>query len=262
MSYMQKSVLTHGYFELNTFKAIFIKGPDAADYLNRMSTINFKTFDKSHVYYGAFLTGKANVIAMGFFHFYEEGYCFWTEEPDAAFEHIEKFHFSENFTTVIRADLQLSAVLNVDSSREFMRFDSHSWRDCARKNLIFHINLQEKTTPKLSSEQFDYLRVFSAVPKVGVEIRPTDIVLEANFDIMIHRNKGCYPGQEVVERIFTYGSVNKKLFKVKIAPFDPHKNYLGENVLSYYQNLENPNEGFGLGYFQKKFWDPQYHTIS
>jgi folate-binding protein YgfZ len=258
---MQKPFLTSGYFELPTFKAIFIKGPDASDYLNRMSTINFKTFDKNTVYYGAFLTGKANVIAMGQFHFYEEGFCFWTEEPEVALEHIEKFHFSENFTTEIREDLKLSAVIK-EASGEFMRINKNSWRDCARQNLTFHINSVEKRGEKLSSELFDYLRVFSAVPKVGVEIRPNDIVLEANFDIMIHRNKGCYPGQEVVERIYTYGSVNKKLFKVKITPFDSTKNYLSESVLSYYQSLENPQEGFGLGYFQKKFWDPSYHTIS
>jgi len=50
---------------------------------------------------------------------------------------------------------------------------------------------------------------------VGRELNATSIILEGNFEKPIARDKGCYPGQEVIERIFTYGQVSRKLYPIE-----------------------------------------------
>ena len=42
-------------------------------------------------------------------------------------------------------------------------------------------------------------------PEYGVDIDETHMILEIKTPIAYQRNKGCYPGQEVVERILAYG---------------------------------------------------------
>lgn len=54
-------------------------------------------------------------------------------------------------------------------------------------------------------EALDLIRLEKGVPTYGDEIDETHIILEAALHDSYSRKKGCYPGQEVVERIWSYG---------------------------------------------------------
>src|SRR5437016_2801150 len=56
-----------GVFDLSSWSTLKIDGKDAKDFLQRMSTVNFKTWVSDGVSYGAFLTGKGTVISLGQF---------------------------------------------------------------------------------------------------------------------------------------------------------------------------------------------------
>lgn len=60
----------------------------------------------------------------------------------------------------------------------------------------------------------DIVRLEQEVPEYGLEIDDTHIILEANLHDSYSRTKGCYPGQEVVERISAYGE-GKTPYKLK-----------------------------------------------
>ncbi len=61
----------------------------------------------------------------------------------------------------------------------------------------------------------DIVRLEREIPECGLEIDSNRILLEANLTDTFSRSKGCYPGQEVVERISAYGE-GKTPFKLKI----------------------------------------------
>jgi len=125
--------------------------------------------------------------------------------------------------------------------------------------------LQDGSLPQLGNRLFEYFRISAKNPLGGPEVSHKDIILEADLERAISRTKGCYPGQEVVERIFTYGSVNRKLLGVAIEktgkePFSPLPWDLNQDqqragqLVSLAQQPDNPNHAYGLAYIQQKFW--------
>jgi folate-binding protein YgfZ len=60
-------------------------------------------------------------------------------------------------------------------------------------------------------EAFESVRIESGVPADGVDIGPETIALEAPLEDAISFVKGCYLGQEVIERVSARGHVNRKL---------------------------------------------------
>jgi folate-binding protein YgfZ len=58
---------------------------------------------------------------------------------------------------------------------------------------------------------FDVLRIESGTPCYGRDVGPETIALEAPFESAVSFRKGCYLGQEIVERVTARGHVNRKL---------------------------------------------------
>jgi folate-binding protein YgfZ len=65
-------------------------------------------------------------------------------------------------------------------------------------------------------EPFEVLRVESGVPRHGRDVLADTLALEAPYEGAISFRKGCYLGQEVMERVTARGHVNRKLVGVEI----------------------------------------------
>jgi glycine cleavage system T protein len=60
-------------------------------------------------------------------------------------------------------------------------------------------------------EAQEILRVEAGLPRYGVDMTEENILLETGLDHAVSFSKGCYLGQEVIERIHSRGHVNRKL---------------------------------------------------
>lgn len=286
-----------GVFDFSSWSTIQISGKDTKDFLHRMSTVNFKTFQSNGMAYGAFLTGKGTVISLGMFLCDKEIIHFIVTPNQEAhtLEHLEKFHFQEEIKIEsvsnewatfawwnprgdLLEDLQLKRDLppNQVEWRRWNSLDMYLWRDNRCEDL-FWIHLSRKSAQPLLFEfhrlgvslvgqhLFEYYRIQNGIPQVGIEVGDKEIILETGFDEAIARNKGCYPGQEVVERIFTYGSVNRRLNPVKVEigkegvpplPVGFGESGKGNAVLvSYALDPRKPRSGVGLAYLTKSEWE-------
>jgi folate-binding protein YgfZ len=59
-------------------------------------------------------------------------------------------------------------------------------------------------------EALELHRIVSGVPRYGVDIRERDLPQETEQARALNFNKGCYVGQEIVERIRSRGAVHRK----------------------------------------------------
>jgi folate-binding protein YgfZ len=59
--------------------------------------------------------------------------------------------------------------------------------------------------------------VAEAVPFYGVEIEERDLPQESSQTRALHFNKGCYQGQEIVERIHARGQVKRHLRALELT---------------------------------------------
>ena len=62
----------------------------------------------------------------------------------------------------------------------------------------------------VGSEALELLRIQSGIPQYGVDIRERDLPQETEQARALNFNKGCYVGQEIVERIRSRGAVHRK----------------------------------------------------
>ena len=68
---------------------------------------------------------------------------------------------------------------------------------------------------ELSENEFQYFRILNNYPIYPYELNDTTVFLEANLKEAISFNKGCYVGQEVVEKVDSHGRLSKKLSRIK-----------------------------------------------
>ncbi len=67
------------------------------------------------------------------------------------------------------------------------------------------------------------LRIEAGIPRYGVDMDEDHLLLETGLDKAVSFQKGCYLGQEVVERIRSRGHVNKKLAGLSLEGDRPAK---------------------------------------
>jgi folate-binding protein YgfZ len=65
---------------------------------------------------------------------------------------------------------------------------------------------------------FETVRVESGIPRFGADMDETNLPLECGIENRaVSYNKGCYIGQEVINRIHSFGHVNKELRGLRLA---------------------------------------------
>ncbi len=75
--------------------------------------------------------------------------------------------------------------------------------------------LQAGGAVAVSAQALEIVRVENGVARVGLDATEKTIALEARLERAISFNKGCYVGQETVERATARGGIKKKLFGLR-----------------------------------------------
>ena len=71
-------------------------------------------------------------------------------------------------------------------------------------------------------EAMEALRVLDAIPLYGVDLNDRDLPQETGQTRALNFNKGCYLGQEIVERIRSRGKVNRQFRQFELHGSRPH----------------------------------------
>jgi len=86
------------------------------------------------------------------------------------------------------------------------------WGDSMTIVMISETLLAARATP-ISPQALEQLRILEGTPRYGVDIRNTetarDLPQETGQTRALHFSKGCYLGQEIVERIHSRGNVHR-----------------------------------------------------
>ena len=107
------------------------------------------------------------------------------------------------------------------------------------------------------------LRVEAGIPRCGVDFSEDNLLLEVDVNDAVSFTKGCYLGQEVVERIRSRGHVNKRLCGLLLDGNAPashgDKLSFGEKEVGQITSSVASfalNRPIALGYVNKDFWAP------
>lgn len=237
----------------NSWVWLDFHGSDAADFLQRLTTANLKRLTMGTGVPACLLSGVGRIHAW-FWIWRLEQEVFGIE-LDAGpndthlkqfLNTVEHFTFAERYTLTQVQGLDPAWIfpLDGDASRlwpetfgpgqtlaidEEIRLCHHGARDFGRswitawarparlRQWLDHSGLGETIT----HDALERWRIEALRPRAGIEFQPGDeaaLPLELGLDDAIARGKGCYPGQEVIERIFTYGAPPRRLVRIEGAP--------------------------------------------
>jgi folate-binding protein YgfZ len=115
-----------------------------------------------------------------------------------------------------------------------------------------------------SGAALEYLRLLEARPKYGVDIRDRDLPQETAQAHALHFAKGCYLGQEIVERIRSRGQVHRRFTAFRLtgeppatlpAPLEAGGKPAGELTSAALVPLAEGPSLVGLGYVRQEAID-------
>ncbi|HET6204610.1 MAG TPA: glycine cleavage T C-terminal barrel domain-containing protein [Planctomycetota bacterium] len=67
----------------------------------------------------------------------------------------------------------------------------------------------------------EYLRIRAGIPRQGLDLDEATYPDEVGLEASLSTSKGCYPGQEVVARLRTYGGARRRLVVLRFEPGPP-----------------------------------------
>ena len=105
------------------------------------------------------------------------------------------------------------------------------------------------------------LRIENGIASVGVDTTDKTIALEARLDRAISMNKGCYLGQETIERATARGGLKKRMFGIKFvgrgAAAGEVLSLEGKEVGRVSSAIRSPRFGaIGLAILHHSAWHP------
>lgn len=233
----------HGGFFEKDVSVLSLGGKDSADFLHRISTQDFKNLSLWSGCSAALLNSDSTIVNFFVAYRRPEGFLLVTEknQGEALMKTLDKFHFAEDLEikplSLKAVSIQgASAVQNLrsllltlpseDHSMMVSRLDGSDLWICSESDFSeagLHLYLAEERLEGLKTKLEDLgikeispqvwrlLRLESGHVQFGIDVTEKNLVLEAPLEGSVSRNKGCYPGQEVVERIFTYRHLSKRL---------------------------------------------------
>lgn len=152
-------------------EALLVEGPDARDFLHRITSVNFLNLQPGDSPVEGCLLNPQGRILVYFTASCEgpERFLLATPQPfPNVHAHFDKFHFGEK------------------------------------------LKLSKASVPAPASVP-EVERVRAGKPAYPAEINETVMPLEVGLAHVLHTGKGCYPGQEVIEKIISLGSPPRRL---------------------------------------------------
>lgn len=228
-----------------------VSGPDAVSYLHKMTSNDVARLSVGEAHYNALLDRKGMILALFLLlHPTEDRLLLVMPEilKQKTLGLLQKMKFIQK-VEVKDLSQELSHRMLAQDPQAANRKEALVWEDPFYRKPLWHWIGPHATAPAgIPENEMEILRLSSGIPKYGVDIDETHNLLEVQAPIAYARSKGCYPGQEVIERILAYGKgkVPKKICrlecegKLEIAP----------------QTRVSSKDGLGAGVISSSLYDP------
>jgi folate-binding protein YgfZ len=229
-----------GLIDLGSRGRIRVSGAEAVQFLNGLVTNDVKTLGEGAWMSVAFPNVQGRLLAAARVLHLDDGFLFDTEAGSAerVFKTLERFTLAGDFELSTlslqgaRAAELLGATLGTASALiERGRVHTLEWNE-QPVSLIrathtgedgFDLFIGAEHAASLAEAllragaravgftALETLRIEAGLPRFGVDMDETNVVLETGLDEAVSYTKGCYVGQEIIARIHWRGHVAKRL---------------------------------------------------
>ena len=289
-----------GIYDLGYRAKISLTGGDRVRWLNGMLTNNIRDLGEGRGVYAFLLNPQGHILGDLFAYNRGESITVDTDRSQtekilATFEHyiimddVEVADLSDSLTALGVAGPKSRHVLaacgiEIPEIQPLQTFDAKCgdapctvirgedvahesyelWLAAADVRKIWDSLVSHGATP-VGFEALELQRIVSGIPAYGVDIRERDLPQETEQTRALNFNKGCYIGQEIIERIRSRGAVHRKFSAFLadgIAPIAPGNKIVagdkdvGEITSVASMRSGNSEQTIALGYIRREIATP------
>jgi folate-binding protein YgfZ len=268
-----------GLVDLSARGRIRVTGEDRARLLHAMTTNHVEQMTPSEGLYAFFLNAQGRILADAYILCFDDHFLLDTEPETrrSLFEHLDHFIIADDVTLEDIGDetvclgLEGPNALPVAGAAGFPAPNhrySHSGEAGATVAAIHGVRifgplerrdeilqaLEGAGAIAASPEDAERARIHSFRPRYGVDITAATLPQETQQTQALHFQKGCYLGQEIVERIRSRGHVNRQLMGFRLeghaVPAAGTSLFAGGKEVGEVTSAAEAPEGsvYGLGY--------------
>lgn len=228
------------WIDLSRRGQIRVTGEDAGRLLHAMSTNNVKELAVGHGLYAFFLNDKGRILADANIFRFEDFYLVDTEPATAEtlFAHLDRYLIADDAELANETGSRRVFGIEGEASEEAMKklslpVPEHAleiiqtgWGAVARVAATGAAGFRiwadgefsiEFGMPQASADDVKAVRLERGIPVYGEDISERYLVQETQQFRAMNFNKGCYLGQEIVERVRSQGKVHRLLTPIRVG---------------------------------------------
>jgi folate-binding protein YgfZ len=230
---------------------IAVVGSDAERLLHSLTTNHIRQLAPGGGCYAFFLDAQGHILADAYV-LRQEGGFLLDAEPELRgklMEHLDRYIIADDVTVEDATEAwglvwlegpKCESILAELGAPRVEAFCAHAaWEGgrVARLDLLggpgyaFYVAAERKPevirrleaagAVAASVEDANVVRIERGKPRYGVDITERNLVQETQALHAVHFSKGCYLGQEIVERVRSRGTVKRRLARLEIETEDP-----------------------------------------
>jgi folate-binding protein YgfZ len=240
-----------GVYELSSRSKISLRGEDRVRWLNGMLTNNVRDLPAGHGLYAFLLNPQGHI--QGDLYAYNRGDSITVDVEQSQLDRIlaifDRYIIMDDVEVTTLSDFRAIGIAGRTSGDtlraagivlpdlEPLQFADVIWNDIVLtvvrsdnpsvtsyelwlgKDNAFTLteSLRKAGATPVGPATLELLRVASGIPRYGQDIRERDLPQETEQGRALHFSKGCYIGQEIVERIRSRGNVHRKFTGFEIS---------------------------------------------
>lgn len=227
--------LTPAIYHLPPTAVVRVEGEDAAQFLQGQATQDLASLEIGHSTYTLFLTAKGGVVADAhILRTDEETFLLYSAgiPAEQLINHLANYIIADDVELDDRTSRWEVVVLVATEAPHAPASGYHLPGQrlpgvhtevlVPAKEAEEYLEKITNDRPILSPAELEALRVRSGRGLVGRDVHPTDLPQEVGLEGALSFQKGCFTGQEVVNRLRTRGQVRRKLLAVRLPhPLEP-----------------------------------------
>lgn len=231
---------TSAWYDVSQRGRIQLTGEDRARLLHAMTTNQVQELKPGQGCYAFFLTAQGRIIADAVILCQEDRFILDLEPEvhEKVYQHLDKFIIADDVTLEDIRDSSVCIEIQGPQAEGHLRslgalppetdFSSVDWAgallyrlDEERFRIVTTVADRDALTARLGeeadAEAVRVVRFERAIPRYGEEITERYLVQETRQMQAVNFNKGCYVGQEIIERVRSRGAVHKGLAPVEVS---------------------------------------------
>jgi aminomethyltransferase len=239
------------WVDLSTRGKIRVLGEDRVRLLHAMSTNDVNHLEPHAGLYTFFLTAQGRILADAYVYNFGDSLLLDSEPEVGAKlrDHLDKYIIADDVT--LEDETEQWAVLGIEGPRFTeatgrlslpvppQAYGTAKWQEgfvsraaaTSRDGIRVFVpkerkedlirRLDEAGIPQASAAEAKIVRLENGIPRYGEDIGERYLVQETQQLQAVHTNKGCYLGQEIVERVRSRGQVHRWLMPIRVATGQP-----------------------------------------